>query len=104
MARRELTIDEMRKLLAVTVKADDRQGLTGGERALLYRFAFETGLRPGQIRKLTVADNLRVHPTTIMPSYYKVDGLARVASAYQDKPILSAGEVEDVVAYLATLR
>jgi len=54
--------------------------------------------------RLRVADNLRVHPATIMPSYYKVDGLARVASAYRDKPILSAAEVEDVVAYLATLR
>ena len=54
--------------------------------------------------RLRVADNVRIHPTTIMPSYYRVDGLARVASTYRDKPILSATEVEDVVAYLATLR
>jgi sulfur-oxidizing protein SoxX len=54
--------------------------------------------------RLRVADNLRVQPATIMPSYYRVDGLARVASAYRGKPILSATEVEDVVAYLATLR
>jgi len=54
--------------------------------------------------RLRVADNLRVHPTTIMPSYHRVDGLARVAPSYRDKPILSATEVEDVVAYLATLR
>ena len=54
--------------------------------------------------RLRVADNLRLQPATIMPSYYKVDGLARVAAAYRDKPILSAAEVEDVVAYLATLR
>ena len=39
--------------------------------------------------RLRVADNLRVHPTTIMPSYYRIDGLARVASAYRGKPILT---------------
>jgi sulfur-oxidizing protein SoxX len=39
-----------------------------------------------------------------MPSYYRVEGLSRVAPAYQGKPILSAAEIEDVVAYLATLR
>jgi sulfur-oxidizing protein SoxX len=55
--------------------------------------------------RLRVADNLRVHPATIMPSYYRNDGLlARVASAYRGKPILSATEIEDVVTYLATLR
>ena len=54
--------------------------------------------------RLRVADNLRVNAATIMPSYYKVDGLKRVAAAYRGKPILSAPEVEDVVAYLATLR
>lgn len=54
--------------------------------------------------RLRVADNLRLQPATIMPSYYKVDGLSRVAAAYRDKPILSAPEIEDVVAYLSTLR
>lgn len=54
--------------------------------------------------RLRVADNLRVQPGTIMPSYYKIDGLDRVAPAYRGKPILSAAEVEDVVAYLTTLR
>ena len=54
--------------------------------------------------RLRVADNLRVQPKTIMPSYYRVDGLVRVASAYRGKPILTANEIEDVVAYLATLR
>lgn len=60
-------------------------------------------LNPAQLR-LRVADNLRLNAATIMPSYYKVDGLARVAAAYRGKPILSAMEIEDVVAYLATLR
>jgi len=65
----------------------------------------------GIARKLTVAqlrlrmvDDLRVNPTTVMPSYYRVEGLDRVASAYRGKPILEASQVEDIVAYLATLK
>jgi sulfur-oxidizing protein SoxX len=54
--------------------------------------------------RLRVADIQRARPGTIMPSYYRVDGLDRVASAYRGKPILTATEVEDIVAYLATLR
>jgi len=54
--------------------------------------------------RLRVADILRVHPSTIMPSYYRVEGLSRVAPTYAGKPILTAPEIEDVVAYLATLR
>jgi len=54
--------------------------------------------------RLRVVDNMRVHPTTIMPSYYRIDGFDRVAGAYQGKPILDAKQVEDIVAYLATLK
>jgi L-cysteine S-thiosulfotransferase len=54
--------------------------------------------------RLRVVDNMRVNPTTIMPSYYRVEGLDRVAAAYRDRPILDAGQVEDIVAYLATLK
>jgi sulfur-oxidizing protein SoxX len=39
-----------------------------------------------------------------MPSYYKIDGLNRVAPAFRGKPILDAAQIEDVTAYLATLR
>ena len=60
-------------------------------------------LTPPQLR-LRIADSLKLNPATIMPSYFKIDGLNRVSEAYRGKPILSATEIEDVVAYLATLR
>jgi L-cysteine S-thiosulfotransferase len=58
---------------------------------------------PGQLR-LRIVDSARINPTTIMPPYYRIDGLARVAPAFTGKPILNAEQIEDVVAYLATLR
>jgi L-cysteine S-thiosulfotransferase len=57
----------------------------------------------GQLR-LRLVDASRLNPATIMPSYYRVDGLQRVGIAWRDKPILSAEQIEDVVAYLASLR
>lgn len=60
-------------------------------------------LTTAQLR-LRVVDSMRVRPATIMPSYYRVDGFDRVASAYRGKPILSAAQIEDVVAYLATMK
>lgn len=57
----------------------------------------------GQLR-LRMVDASRLNANTIMPPYYRVDGLSRVAPAFQGKPILSAEQIEDVVAYLATLR
>ena len=38
-----------------------------------------------------------------MPAYHRTEGLTRVAPAYRGKPILTAGEIEDVVAFLLTL-
>jgi sulfur-oxidizing protein SoxX len=57
----------------------------------------------GQLR-LRVVDASRLNPVTIMPSYYRVDGLDRVGAAWRGKPMLSAAQIEDIVAYLATLR
>jgi sulfur-oxidizing protein SoxX len=54
--------------------------------------------------RLRLVDASRLNPETIMPSYYRVDGLTRVGGNFAGKPILSAGEIEDIVAYLATLR
>lgn len=58
---------------------------------------------PAQLR-LRIADPSRLNPSTIMPSYYRMDGLQQVAPAWQGKTILSAQQIEDVVAFLATLR
>ena len=56
----------------------------------------------GQLR-LRVVDAPKLNPETIMPPYYRVDGLTRVATSFRGKPVLSADQIEDVVAYLATL-
>jgi sulfur-oxidizing protein SoxX len=49
-------------------------------------------------------DASRLNAATIMPSYYRVDGLDRVGTLWRGKPILSAEQIEDIVAYLVTLR
>jgi sulfur-oxidizing protein SoxX len=60
-------------------------------------------LTEGQIR-LRLVDGRRLNPSSLMPSYYRPDGLKRVATAYAGKAVLTAEEIEDVLAYLMTLR
>lgn len=60
-------------------------------------------LSAAQLR-LRVVDQTRLNPASIMPAYYRIDGLARVAERYAGKPVLTAEQVEDVVAYLASLK
>jgi L-cysteine S-thiosulfotransferase len=57
----------------------------------------------GQLR-LRLVDAISLNPATIMPSYYRLEGLVRVGAAWRGKPILSAEQIEDMVAYLASLR
>src|SRR5215831_8217599 len=57
----------------------------------------------GQLR-LRMVDPARLNPGTIMPAYYRTEGLTRVAPAFQGKTVLTAEQIEDVVAFLATLR
>ena len=57
----------------------------------------------GQLR-LRIVDARRLNPATIMPSYYRSDGLERVGSAWRDQPVLDPQQIEDVVAFLRTLR
>jgi L-cysteine S-thiosulfotransferase len=57
----------------------------------------------GQLR-LRIVDASRINPSTIMPAYYRVEGLERVAAAFRGHPILTAEQIEDVVAFLRTLQ
>jgi len=56
-----------------------------------------------QIR-LRIVDPTKLNPETMMPPFYRVDGLNRVLHQFQGKPILTAEQVEDVVAFLETLK
>lgn len=60
-------------------------------------------LTEGQMR-LRLVDERRLNPSSLMPSYYRTDGLKRVAAAYAGRTVLTAEEIEDVLAYLMTLR
>jgi sulfur-oxidizing protein SoxX len=62
-----------------------------------------TRLSAGQIR-LRIVDASRVNPATIMPAYFRTEGLARVAPAFRGRTVLSAEQIEDVVAFLLTLK
>ena len=54
--------------------------------------------------RLRIVDPRAFNPDTIMPSYHRFEGLNRVAPAFRDKPVLAPIEIEDVVAFLTTLR
>jgi sulfur-oxidizing protein SoxX len=54
--------------------------------------------------RLRLVDASHFNPDTIMPSYYRIDGLVRVGRNWTGKPILNEAQIEDIVAYLATLR
>jgi sulfur-oxidizing protein SoxX len=60
-------------------------------------------LTEGQLR-LRVVDSSKINPDTIMPPFYRVDALHRVAPPWRGKPVLTAAEIEDVVAFLMTMK
>jgi sulfur-oxidizing protein SoxX len=51
-----------------------------------------------------IVDASQFNPQTIMPSYYRTEGLTRVSQSYKGQTILTAQEIEDVVAFLETLK
>ena len=60
-------------------------------------------LTAGQLR-LRIVDPTLVNRDAVMPAYYRAHGLDAVAQGYRGKTILTAQQVEDVVAYLTTLK
>ena len=57
-------------------------------------------LTPAQLR-LRIVDYDRVKPGTTMPPYYRTNDLHQVAPDYAGKTLLSAQDIEDIIAYLA---
>jgi sulfur-oxidizing protein SoxX len=60
-------------------------------------------LTSGQIR-LRLVDPARVNPDSVMPGYFRVDGLVRVGAAWRGRSVLTAQQIEDAVAFLVTLK
>lgn len=54
--------------------------------------------------RMRVFDSRRINPESLMPAYGVADTGARVGPAWRGKPIFSSQQIEDVVAWLATLR
>ncbi len=60
-------------------------------------------LTPKQLRE-RMEDSRRINPESIMPAYARTTGFNRVMRGFEGKPILNATQIDDVVAFLATLR
>jgi L-cysteine S-thiosulfotransferase len=54
--------------------------------------------------RLRIVDAKRLNPQSLMPAFHRTDGLQRVGTPFAGKPVLDAQQVEDVVAYLQTLK
>ena len=57
----------------------------------------------GELR-IRVADITRVKPDAAMPAFHRTEDLRRVPAAYRGKTVLTDQQLEDVVAFLATLK
>lgn len=54
--------------------------------------------------RLRIVDARRLNPDSLMPAFHRTEGLSRVAPAFAGRPVLDAQQVEDVVAFLMTLK
>ena len=60
-------------------------------------------LSPEQLR-LRIVDYQLIRDDTLMPSYYRIHDLYQVEEASLGEPILTAQDIEDLVAYLSALK
>lgn len=60
-------------------------------------------LTEGQVR-LRIVDSKFFNKETIMPAFYKNTGFTRVLKKFKGKAMLSAAQIEDLVAYTMTLK
>lgn len=74
------------------------QGTIGPDLSLIGERLSEAQLR------FRIVDSRRLNPQTVMPAYHDRSPRRQVAKAFKDKPVLTAQETEDVIAYLLTLR
>jgi sulfur-oxidizing protein SoxX len=82
----------------IPIAGEDFQGEVGPNLA-----GVADRLSEGQMR-LRLVDAKQVNPDTLMPAFYRTRGLTQVAKDFAGKPILTAQQVEDVIAYLRTLK
>ena len=54
--------------------------------------------------RLRLVNPKLLNPDTIMPAYYRLDGLTRVQQQYVGKTVYKPQDIEDVIAYLLTLK
>jgi integrase len=104
--RRALEPDEMRSLLATTIKGPKRFGMEGYERALLYKVAAETGLRANELRSLKVSSfDFETNTVNVRCSYTKNKNKAEISLRPDTTAELKnffAGRLPDVRAFGGT--
>jgi L-cysteine S-thiosulfotransferase len=54
--------------------------------------------------RLRMIDSQKINSASIMPPYFRAEGLNRVSTAHQGRTMLTAQQIEDVVAYLQSLK
>ena len=54
--------------------------------------------------RLRLVSAKTISPDTVMPSYYMKTGFNRVQKKWRGKTVISAQDVEDILAYLVTLK
>jgi sulfur-oxidizing protein SoxX len=80
-----------------------QQGNVAAAQQLQVLRQLQARLNAAQLR-LRMVDSRLINPESFMPAYFRIDHLNRVAPAFQGKTLLSAQDIEDVVAYLLSLK